>query len=257
MRLEGKTAVITGAARGLGRAYALRFAREGAAVVVVDLREDGAEETARLVSEAGGRALAVHGDATDEAQMAAMAERVAGEFGHIDVLVNNAALYGDMDFADQSVAYFRKVLDINVSSIVVVSRAAFPHMKERGGSIINISSSAAYPLPLPSPRELTTIPVSAYAVSKAAVINLTKSMAKAVGGYKIRVNAIAPGVTMTEATKGLVPGVIIDNLTEATALRRTLEPEDITGAAVFLASDDSALMTGQVVVVDGGLVMLG
>jgi 3-oxoacyl-[acyl-carrier protein] reductase len=186
-----------------------------------------------------------------------MGERVAREFGRIDVLINNAALYGDMNIADQPVDYFRKLLDINVSSVIVVSRAVFPHMKEHGGSIINISSSAAYPLPLPSPRELTTIPVSGYAVSKAAVINLTKSMAKAVGGYKIRVNALAPGVTMTEATKGLVPGIIVDNLTEATALRRTLEPEDITGAAVFLASDDSALMTGQVVVVDGGLVMLG
>jgi len=174
------------------------------------------------------------------------------------VLVNNAALYGDMNIADQSIEYFKKLLDVNVVGVIVASRAVFPHMKEqRSGSIINISSSAAYPLPFPTPPELTTVPISGYAVSKAAVINLTKAMAKALGVYNIRVNAIAPGVTMTEATKSIVPGFILESLTNATALRRTLEPEDLAGTAVFLASDDSALMTGQVLVVDGGLIMLG
>ncbi len=190
--------------------------------------------------------------------MAAVAKRVTEEFGRIDVLVNNAALYGDLNFADQSIEYFKKVLDVNILSVVVASRAVFPHMKQQGGgSIINISSTAAYPLPVGLSGDLATIPISGYSVSKAAVIHLTKAMAGAVGASGIRVNAIAPGLTMTEATKTLVPSAIMERLTGATALRRALEPSDLTGTAVYLASDDSALMTGQVLVVDGGLIMLG
>lgn len=257
MRLQGKVAIVTGAARGLGREYALRFAREGACVVAIDLREDAAKETEELIANAGGKALALRADVTNEEQMTAAAKRTAEAFGPIDVLVNNAALYGDMNIADQSVEYFRKILDVNILSVVVASRATFPHMKERGGSIINIASTAAYPLPLPSLGELTTVPISGYSVSKAAVINLTKSMAAALGRYNIRVNAIAPGLTMTEATQKLVPGMIMDKLTEATALKRPLDPSDLAGTAVFLASEDSALMTGQVLVVDAGLIMLG
>jgi 3-oxoacyl-[acyl-carrier protein] reductase len=258
VRLEDKSAVITGAARGLGREYALRFAREGAKIAAVDLQEDGAEETAKLVREAGSKAIAIRADVTSEEQMAQAAAAALAEFGSIDVLVNNAALYGDMNIADQSLEYFKKLMDINVLGVIAASRAVFPQMKQqRAGSIINISSSAAYPLPLPVGGDLQTVPVSGYAVSKAAVINLTKSMAKAVGQYKIRVNAIAPGITMTDSTKKLVPDFVLTNLLAATALGTTLEPEHIAGTAVFLASDDSALITGQVLVVDGGLVMVG
>ena len=257
MRLKDKVAVITGAARGLGRVYALRFAQEGASVAVIDLRSDEAEQTAKDIATAGGKSLALQADVTSEEQMAAAAARVAEAFGRIDVLVNNAALYGDMNIADQSIEYFVKLLNTNVLSVVVASRACYPYMKQHGGSIINIASTAAYPLPLPMPSEPATVPISGYAVSKAAVINLTKAMANALGGVNIRVNAIAPGLTMTEATKKIVPDFIMQNITAATALKRPLEPGDLAGTAVFLASDDSALMTGQVLVVDGGLIMLG
>jgi 3-oxoacyl-[acyl-carrier protein] reductase len=258
VRLQGKVAFITGAARGIGREYALRFAKEGAAIAAVDLRGDGAEETARLVREGGGRALAIEADVTSEEQMAAAAQRTVDELGKIDVLINNAALYGDMDIADQSVDYFIKLLNINVLSVVVTSRAVFPHIKAAGGgSIINISSTAAYPLPIPTGGDPQTVPISGYAVSKAAVIHLTKWMASTLGAANVRVNAIAPGLTMTDATKKIVPGFIMDVVTKNTALKRQLDPTDLTGTAVYLASDDSALMTGQVLVVDGGLVMVG
>lgn len=257
MRLENKAAIITGAARGIGRAYALRFAKEGASVAVVDLNEDQAQEVAEEIRGGGGSAIALRADVTSEEEMGAAAKRVVDELGRIDVLINNAALYGDMNIADQSIEYFQKVLNINVLSVVVSSRAVFPYMKEQGGGvIINIASTAAYPLPISVPA-LPIIPLSGYSVSKAAVINLTKSMASAVGSSNIRVNAIAPGMTMTEATKKVVPDFVKETLTAAPALGRTLDAEDLTGTAVYLASEDSALMTGQVLVVDAGLIMLG
>ena len=258
MRLEGKVAMITGAARGIGREYALRFAHEGAAVAAIDMNRDGAEETAKLIGDAGGKAVALQADVTDQEQMDAAAARAASAFGKIDTVINNAALYGDMDLSDQSAAYFTKIVSINTLSVLVGSRAAFPHLKAAGGgSIINISSTAAYPLPIPRAPELPMLPVSGYAVSKAAVIHLTKWFASILGPMNIRVNAIAPGLTMTDATRKIVPGIIMEKITEATALGRQLEAANLTGTAVYLASDDSALMTGQVLVVDGGLVMLG
>ena len=258
MRLQGKAAIVTGAARGIGREYALRFAREGASVGIVDLRLEEAQETAKLIAGAGGNALALQADVTEQEQMDAAAKQAADAFGRIDILVNNAALYGDMDISDQSTEYFMKLLRVNTLSVVVASRAVFPYLKAAGGgSIINISSTAAYPLPLPRAPELPMVPISGYAASKATVIHLTKFMASMLGPMNIRVNAIAPGLTMTDATKKVVPGIVMDKINEATALGRSLEATDLTGTAVYLASDDSALVTGQVLVVDGGLVMLG
>ena len=144
MKLQGKVAMITGAAQGIGREYALRFGREGAAVVIVDIREDAAREVERAIVAAGGRALALKADVTDQEQMNQVAKAAADRLGPVDVLLNNAATYFDYDATNQSLEYGRRVMDINVFGIVIAARSVFPFMKaRRAGSIINIASVAA------------------------------------------------------------------------------------------------------------------
>ena len=252
-RLEGKTAIITGGAQGIGRAYCLRFASEGASIAVVDLREDQAKGVAKEITDKGGRAIALTVDITDEQATLDMAERVKTELDSIDVLINNAALYYDQDITDQSIEYLRKNLEINLIGQLICARAVFPTMKEQGsGSIINIASTAAYPLPLPSmPAE--NFATNAYGLSKSGLIYQTKMMARQAGPAGVRVNAIAPGVTMSEATKKIVPEFALDGLKSSSCLGTTLEPDDLTGTALYLASEDSRMMTGQTLVVDAGV----
>ncbi len=261
MRLQNKTAIITGGAQGIGREYALRFAREGAAVAIADLREAQAREVEAEITKAGGRALAVRADVTDQAQMTEVARQVADRFGTVDVLVNNAAIYYDLDRTENTLAYFNRVLSVNLTGAWLMSRAVERFMKrQRKGKIIHQSSTAAYlgnvgMVDTDDPEK--PMPPFHYSVAKIGVAGLTKYMAGALGPWGINVNAIAPGVTMTEATKKIVPEEIASALVMFSALRKALEPEDLTGTAVFLASDDSDLMTGQVLVVDGGMIMLG
>ena len=258
MRLRDKVAIITGAAQGIGRQYALRFAHEGACVVIADLRDEQAKGVEKEITSAGGVATAMRADVTSEEQMKALAARTAEKFGRIDTLVNNAAIYYDLDPANQSIEYGRKVLDVNLFGVIITSRAVFPYMKEkRRGSIINIASTAAYPFQIPSDADLDTIPLQYYGLSKSGVVFLTKEMAYQVGRYDIRVNAIAPGLTLSEASLKLVPEPIVMFIRAQSSLNRENQPVDLTGTAVFLASDDSVSMTGQTLVVDGGRIMLG
>ena len=252
-RLEGKTAIITGGAQGIGRAYCLRFAAEGAAVAVVDLREEQAKGVAKEITDEGGRAIALNVDITSEEATQEMAERVKSELGSIDVLINNAALYYDQDIMDQTIEYLRKTLEINLIGQLICARAVFPTMKDQGsGSIINIASTAAYPLPLPM-MPSDNFSTNAYGLSKSGMIYMTKMMARQGGPHGVRVNAIAPGVTMSEATKKIVPDFALEGLKTGSPLGTTLEPEDLAGTAVYLASEDSRLMTGQTLVVDAGV----
>jgi 3-oxoacyl-[acyl-carrier protein] reductase len=259
MRLKEKVAIITGAAQGIGREYALRFAGEGAAVAVLDKRTEQARAVAQEITAKGGNAAAFDADVTDERQMADIAGQVNSRFGRIDTLINNAALYYDIDLADASIAYGRKVMDVNVFGVLVATWAVIPHMmRQRCGSIINISSNAAWPGIAARGAKFATVSESNvrrayyYGLSKAAVVHLTQAMAIDFGPYNIRVNALVPGVVLSEATLKSLPEQFIGVLREQALLGRTMEPEDMTGAAVFLASDDSALMTSQTLVVDAG-----
>ncbi|MBM4405336.1 MAG: SDR family oxidoreductase [Chloroflexi bacterium] len=258
MRLKGKVAIVTGGAQGIGRAYCLRFAQEGAAVGIADLRIEQAKAVESEIIKAGGKALAVRADVSNEESANAMAKEVYDRFGRVDILVNNAAIYYDMDSKDQSIAYLRKMIDVNLIGIIICGRAVFPIMKDQGGgSIINISSGAAYVLPQPMKFKASNFSTYHYGLTKSGAIYLTKMMAMTGGPYNIRVNAIAPGVTMSEATKKVVAPQMIDGLKNVTALGKSLEPWDLTGTAVYLASEDSAMVTGQTIPVDAGLVMLG
>jgi 3-oxoacyl-[acyl-carrier protein] reductase len=261
MRLKDKVAIVTGGAQGIGKAYALRFAREGADVAIGDVRVEQAQAVAREIEAMGRRAAALKLDVSDESSCKEFAAKVDERFGRIDVLVNNAALFYDMDMQDKSVAYFNKVLSVNLTGVWLMTRAVSLYMRrQRTGKIINQSSTAAYLSNMgfvdTSDPEVEPPPFS-YSVAKIGVNGLTKYFAGHLGPWGVNVNAICPGVTMTEATKTKVPEGMVTMLTMATALRKTLEPEDLTGTAVFLASSDSDLMTGQVLVVDAGLFMLG
>ena len=250
--MTGKTAIVTGAARGLGRAYAEGLAKEGANVVCGDIRL--CDETIAAVEAAGGKALGVHLDVTDMESCQAMADAAVAQFGSINVLVNNAALYADMKggrFETLEPPEWQKMMDVNITGIWHCCKAVIEPMREAGGgSIINISSLAAiYGFPFGVH----------YAMSKGAVIGMTRAMAREVGRDWIRVNAVAPSAVMTEGTKeffGERLDKAADVIAKGQALQRSLEAEDLVGTIVYLASDASKFVTGQTIMVDGGTVFL-
>ncbi len=252
MNFTDKVVIITGAARGLGQEYAQQFARLGASVAVNDLRD--CSETLALVEKEGANGLASKTDVTSADSTADMAEAVVEKFGSIDVLVNNAALYGSLTFApfdklDES--EWDATMNVNVKGIWQCCKAVLPTMKnQNSGSIINISSLAAtYGMP----NGLH------YTASKAAVIGATRGLARELGRYQIRVNAVAPNVVNTDATGEVFQDKkdkIIEGTMSQQAIRHPLETGDIVGAVLFLASDHSKMTTGQTIMVDGGTVFL-
>jgi 3-oxoacyl-[acyl-carrier protein] reductase len=244
-RFDGKVAVVTGAAQGIGEAYAKALAAEGAAVVVADVNAESGEAVAAKIVADGGRAQFVRCDVSDAASADALAESTVAAFGGIDLLVNNAAIYGDMAF-DLLISvdwdYYRKFMSVNFDGALIMTRAVYPHMRQRGGgSIVNQSSTAAW------------LYSGFYGLAKVGINGLTQKLAHELGGMGIRVNAIAPGPTATEATRKQA-GDHTDSLVAGLALKRMGKPEDLTGACLFLLSDEADWVTGQIVNVDGGQV---
>jgi 3-oxoacyl-[acyl-carrier protein] reductase len=252
MKLENKVVIITGAARGLGQEYAHQFARRGARVVVCDIRD--CSETLALIKEEGAAGLSIKTDVTSASSTAELAKAAIDEFGGVDVLINNAALYGSLTFApleQLDEAEWDAAMNVNVKGIWQCTKAVLPSMKERGGgAIVNISSLAAtYGMP----NGLH------YTASKAAVIGATRGMARELGRYNIRVNAVAPNVVDTDATAevfGNKRDKIMDVTLSQQAIRKPLATEDIVGTVLFLSSDHSKVTTGQTIMVDGGTVFL-
>jgi 3-oxoacyl-[acyl-carrier protein] reductase len=250
MTLEGKTALVTGASRGLGRAIALRLAREGAAVAVNYRARGGeAEDAASLIRGQGGRAAAVQADVGDAAQVRAMVARVEAELGAIDILVNNAGAMAKGDLADFDYTQMEGMRRTNVDGLVLVTRAVVEGMKRRGfGRIVNLTSVAAHGTALTG----TTF----YAATKAAVITLTRRFAMELGPHGITVNAVAPGYIPTdmalEGRSAAEAQAAIEAMAARTMVRRVGRPEDIANAVAFLASTDSGFITAQTITVDGG-----
>ena len=241
----GRTVLVTGAAGGLGRSFALGFAQRGYRVAVADINAEGAAETAELVRAEGAEAWSGPVDVTSPTSTAELAAAVA-EFGggNIDVLVNNAAMYANVTrspLEDIDPDEWDRVMAVNLKGPWLMVRAASPFLPE-GARVINLSSATVY-----SGSEQWLH----YVASKGGVIALTRVMAKELGRRGITVNAIAPGFTLTEASYGLMENA--ENYgVDRGALRRSSQPEDVVGAALFLASDDASFISGQTLVVDGG-----
>ena len=242
-RLADKVAVITGSGRGIGRAMAELFAAQGAAVVIVDVTAQLAEQTLALINSRGDCMAAVC-DISDSAKVQQLFVDVQQRYGRVDVLVNVAGIAGGGKTLSQiDDAVWQRMLDINLSGTFYCTRAAALAMLEQElpGSIISISSTGA----------LSGESAVHYDTAKGALLSMTRSLARELGPRGIRVNAICPGPTNTELLSGLTPEQL-QSLTRRIPMKRMAEPEDIAGAALFLASDESAFVTGQTLLVNGG-----
>lgn len=252
MRLKDKVAIITGGGQGLGREYAIKFCKEGAKVVIADINIDNAKEVEKTLADMGGEALAVKVDVSKSDEVNMMAEKAIEKFGKIDILINNAAVYYGVPmkpFDTISEEEWDRMFNVNVKGMWLCIKAVTPDMKKNGkGKIINISSGTW----------LMGIPmILHYVTTKAAVVGMTRALCRELGEYNICINSIAPGFTMTEASKtlpGRPPG-LNEMIAQQTALGRNEEPEDLVGAALFLASDESDFITGQMLNVDGGCML--
>ena len=252
-RLEGKVAIITGAGRGLGKEFALRFAREGAKLFLPDISLERAQQTVKEVKDKGGEAYAMLTDISDEQSTVRMAAEVVRRYGKVDILLNNAALYYGVEhrpWDTWTVEEWDRMFEINVRGTYLVCKAIAPIMVKAGsGKIINIASDVF--------KVTGAHLLLAYACSKSAVYTLTQCLARALGPSGINVNSIAPGFTATEASLGADPkNVTFQATIEAQCLKRREEPKDLPGTAVFLASEDSDFITGQYIVVNGGSVLV-
>ena len=247
MDFTDKVAIVTGAGGGIGQAYAEALARKGAAVVVADINVDGAERVARGILAEGGTALAVPVDVADPVSAKAMADRTLAEFGGIDYLVNNAAIFGGMklDFLiTVDWDYYKKFMSVNLDGALACTRAVYKKMAKRGGgAIVNQSSTAAW------------LYANYYGLAKVGINGLTQQLSRELGGMNIRINAIAPGPIDTEANRTTTPQEMVADIVRGIPLSRMGQPEDLVGMCLFLLSDEASWITGQIFNVDGGQII--
>jgi len=248
-RLEDKVAIVTGGARGLGKVFCLAIAEQGAKLVVADIKDKEAQQTATEIQAKGGSALSLKVDVTSEEDTLRMAEETVKQLGRIDILVNSAAMvYGitRKPFTEIPPAEWDKLMAVNLKGVFLCCRAVFPQMKKQGkGKIINLTSETAF---------TGSSNLIHYVTSKGGIISFTRALAAEVGQYGICVNAVAPGFTDTESSRSLTDDITRYDVS-LTPLGRLEVPEDLVGALIFLASDESDFITGQTLVVDGGRYM--
>ncbi|MEO6317291.1 MAG: SDR family oxidoreductase [Acidimicrobiales bacterium] len=243
-RFEDKVAIVTGAAGGIGEAYARGLAAEGAKVVIADVDAERGEAVAEDLGEV---ALFVRTDVSDPDSAAGLSAAVVEHFGGIDLLVNNAAIYGGMQLDTLLTVdwdYYRRFMAVNMDGALVVTRACYRAMRKGGGgAIVNQSSTAAW------------LYAGFYGLAKVGINGLTQQLAAELGGQNIRVNAIAPGPIDTEATRSTVPTELLDEIVKGLSLKRRGTPQDLVGMCLFLLSDEAAWVTGQIFNVDGGQIV--
>lgn len=252
MRLKGKVTIITGAAHGIGKAYARRFAEEGAEVVVADIDEPGGEAVSRAIRDRGGSAWARATDVRSFGNVQRLVEDTVRKFGRIDVLLNNAAIYVTQDLwkgpvEELAIDEWDRVMEVNLKGVFLCSKAVIPVMKrQKNGKIINIASGTFFSGSGNMPH---------YTTAKGGVVALTRVMARQLGEWGINVNCMTPGSTMSEEAVSDEVLKRRQGSVDRRAFRRIETPEDIVGTALFLASSDSDFITGQLLVVEGGGVM--
>jgi NAD(P)-dependent dehydrogenase (short-subunit alcohol dehydrogenase family) len=251
MRLKSRIAIITGAARGIGAAFAVGFGKEGAKIVIGDIL-DG-KETVDTVKKSGSEAIFVRTDVSKQDQCNALAKAAMDRFGSIDILVNNAGMFANIilrPFIEITTEEWMRIMEVNTAGPFHCTKAVFPYMKDKGGKIINLSSASIFEGVPGMPH---------YVASKGAIMAFTRAMARELGSYNINVNSIAPGFTHSpggdefDKNKALPLGPLDEIQLPQRCLKRPAYPEDLVGAAIFLASDDSNFITGQLIVHDGGM----
>jgi 3-oxoacyl-[acyl-carrier protein] reductase len=247
MRFKGKIAIVTGAGQGIGEAYAKALAREGAAVAVADINGEKGRAIAAEINSGGGRAIFVETDVSSPESADELAARTVSEFGAIDYLINNAAIFAGMrrdTLLNVDYAYYKRFMEVNMNGVLIVTRAVYKHIAARGGgAIVNQSSSAAYEAG------------NYYKIAKTGVNAITIGLAKELGPMNIRINGIAPGPTDTMATQTSVPPERLQALLASLPLGRIGTTQDIVNTCLFLLSDEASWVTGQTWCVDGGAVL--
>ena len=246
MDLRERVIIVTGAGRGMGKAFALALAKQGAKVAVVDINFNNAEQSARDIGAANGECIPIAADVSLEDDTLKMVKITMDRFRRVDVLINSAAVWNTKSFGEITVNEWDLIMAVNLRGTFLSCKAVYPVMLKKGyGKIINIASTVA----LSGSSFLLH-----YVTSKAGIIGLTRALAIEIGKYGIRVNAIAPGLTETEGSLAVTTQERFSEVACQTVLKRVAKPEDLTGTVLFLASSQSDFMTGQTIVVDGGRV---